>query len=78
MYVLSSLAISSLRKTKLLLYFNCVYCITIVLDLKAVLLLWIFYVFFSVFGMRLCASVYLCLVVICWERADLLALACGV
>ena len=28
--------------------------------------------------MPLCASVYLCLVVTCWERADFLALACGV
>ena len=28
--------------------------------------------------MPLCASVYLCLVVTCWERADLLALVCGV
>ena len=28
--------------------------------------------------MPLCPSVYLCLVVICWERADLLALVCGV
>ena len=27
--------------------------------------------------MPLCASVYMCLVVICWER-DFLALACGV
>ena len=26
----------------------------------------------------LCASVYLCSVVTCWERADLLALVCGV
>ena len=26
----------------------------------------------------LCASVYLCLVGTCWERADLLALVCGV
>ena len=34
---------------------------------------------FSVmFGMLLCASVYLCLVVTCWERADLLALVFGV
>ena len=41
---------------------------------KAVLLLWIFYVFFGlVFVMPLCASVYLCLVVTCWKRADLLA-----
>ena len=26
----------------------------------------------------LCASVYMCFVVTCWERADLLALVCGV
>ena len=26
----------------------------------------------------LCASVYMCFVVTCWERADLLALICGV
>ena len=46
---------------------------------KAVNPLWIFYVFFYlVFVMHLCASVYLCLVVTCWERADLLALVCGV
>ena len=30
------------------------------------------------FAMPLCASVYICLVVTCWERADLLALVCGV
>ena len=30
------------------------------------------------FVMLLCASVYICLVVTCWERADLLALVCGV
>ena len=41
---------------------------------KAVLLLWIFYVF-SVLCL-LC--LYMCLVVTCWERADLLALVCGV
>ena len=35
---------------------------------KAVLLLWIFYVlFWLVFAMFLCASVYMCFVVICWE-----------
>ena len=46
---------------------------------KAVLLLWIFYVFFClVFVMSLCASVYMCFVVTCWERADLLALVYGV
>ena len=46
---------------------------------KAVLLLWIFMVFFClVVAMPLCASVYMCLVVTCWEGADVLALACGV
>ena len=46
---------------------------------KAVVLLWIFYVFFClVFAIHLYASVYMCLVVTCWERADLLALVCGV
>ena len=46
---------------------------------KAVLLLWIFYDFFClVFALPLCASVYMCLVVTCWERAGLLALVCGV
>ena len=35
--------------------------------------------FFSlVFAKPLYASVYVCLVVTCWERADLLALICGV
>ena len=46
---------------------------------KAVLLLWIFYVFFClVFAKSLFASVYMCFVATCWERADLLALVCGV
>ena len=46
---------------------------------KAVLLLWIFLFFFClVFAMPLCVSVYMCLVVTCWEMADLLALICGV
>ena len=36
-----------------------------------------FMFFCVVFAMPLCASVYMCLVVICWERADLLALVCG-
>ena len=30
--------------------------------------------FCLVFAMSLCASVYMCFVVTCWERADLLAL----
>ena len=34
--------------------------------------------FLSLFVMPLCASVYLYLVVTYWERADLLALVCGV
>ena len=33
--------------------------------------------FCLVFVMPLCASFYLCLMVTCWERADLLALGCG-
>ena len=39
-------------------------------------LLWFF--FCLVFAMPLCSSVYMCLVATCWERADLLALVCGV
>ena len=34
--------------------------------------------FWLEFAMPLCASVYMCLVVTCWERADLLALIYGV
>ena len=34
--------------------------------------------FCLLFVMHLCASVYLSLVVTCWERADLLARVCGV
>ena len=34
--------------------------------------------FCLVFDMPLYLSVYMCLVVTCWERADLLALVCGV
>ena len=30
------------------------------------------------YSMSLCASVYMCFVVTCWERADLLALIFGV
>ena len=37
-----------------------------------------FMFFFLVIAMPLCASVFLCLVVTNWERADLLALVCGV
>ena len=33
---------------------------------------------YFVFVMPLCAYVYLCLEVTCWERADLLALVCRV
>ena len=37
------------------------------------------FVFFClVLAMSLCMSVYMCFVVTCWERADLLALVCGV
>ena len=34
--------------------------------------------FCLVFAINLCASVYMCFVVTCWGRADLLALVCGV
>ena len=34
--------------------------------------------FCLVYAMPLCASVYVCFVVTSWERADLLALVCGV
>ena len=36
------------------------------------------FLFCLVFTMSLCASVYMGFVVTCWERADLLALVCGV
>ena len=32
------------------------------------------FLFCLVFAMSLCTSVYICFVVTCWERADLLAL----
>ena len=35
------------------------------------------FLFCLVFAMSLCASVYMCFVVTCWERADLLALVSG-
>ena len=35
------------------------------------------FLFCLVFAMSLCASVKMCFVVTCWERADLLALVCG-
>ena len=34
------------------------------------------FLFCLVFAMSLCASVYMCFVVTCWERADFLALLC--
>ena len=36
------------------------------------------FLFCLVFALSLCASVYMCFVVTCRERADLLALVCGV
>ena len=36
------------------------------------------FLFCPVFAIFLCASVYMCFVVTCWERADLLALVCDV
>ena len=41
-------------------------------------MVFMFCFFCLVFAMPLCVSVYMCLVVNCWERADLLALVCGV
>ena len=35
-------------------------------------------VFYLIFVMPFCLSVYMCLVVTCWERADLLVLVCGI
>ena len=34
--------------------------------------------FCLVLALTWCASVYMCFVVTCWERADLFALVCGV
>ena len=34
------------------------------------------FLFCLVFALSLCASVYMCFVVTCWEKADLLALVC--
>ena len=36
------------------------------------------FLFCLVFAMSLSASIYMCFVVTCWERAGLLALVCGV
>ena len=36
------------------------------------------FLFCLMFAMPLCASVYMCCVVTCWERAELLALVSGV
>ena len=36
------------------------------------------FLFCLVFAMSLCVSDYMCFVVTCWERADLLALVCAV
>ena len=36
------------------------------------------FLFCLVFAMSLCMSVYMCFVVTCWERDDLLDLVCGV
>ena len=36
------------------------------------------FLFFLVFAMCLCASVYMYFVVTCWERVDLFALVSGV
>ena len=48
------------------------------MDLLRVFLFCFVLFFCLVFALSLCASVYLCFVVTCWERADLLAIVCGV
>ena len=53
--------------------------VPVLMNVLKQVLLWILYVFFClVFAISLCASVYMCFVVTCWERADLLAFVCGV
>ena len=47
-------------------------------DRSRVVLLWIFYVFSVLSLLCFCERRLFCLVVTCWERADLLALVCGV
>ena len=41
-------------------------------------LLSVMFLFCLVLAMSLCAAVYMCFLVTCCERADLLALVCGV
>ena len=45
---------------------------------KAVLFCGLFMLFLSCFVMLSCASAYWCLMITCWERADLLAVGCDV
>ena len=55
------------------------YVLMLITSTTEIDILWIFYDFFClVFAMPLCASVHMCFVVTCCERADLLALVCGV
>ena len=54
-------------------------CLTIFPKCKSECLhVYVMFLFCLVFAMSLCASVYICFVVTCWERVDLLALVCGV
>ena len=48
------------------------------INFKAVHLLWIFYVSLSRVAMPYCASVYMCLVIKCCEKAGVLALVFGI
>ena len=52
--------------------------ITALINSKAVLLLWIIYVVSVLFLLCFRARLFIDAVVTCWERADLLALACDV
>ena len=53
-------------------------CINFAFEINKVFCGSFMFLFCLVFALSLCASVYMCFVVTCRERADLLALVCGV
>ena len=75
----SAVTISLKRRTDTLMRRLVKVCVFRMLDRRCVLCVGSFmFLFCLVFAMSLCASVYMCFVVTCWERADLLALVCVV
>ena len=54
------------------------FCLVFAMSLECVLCGSFMFVFCLVFAISLYASVYMCFVVTCWERADFLALVCCV